>query len=157
MPYLFFTLSIAFILIVFLACLRYRPLTIGSIFIGMASAVYSLTFDILMEDFWELYYYIDPDRSALFMIFGALFIYTPLNIIYTLFLPEGFKKIFIYTCLWTAALYMFEMASLATGSLVFTGWKPIPWSVLVYAFTYLWIIAVYKYFKRRFTGWNAGL
>lgn len=116
--------------------------------IGIASIAYSLVYEIIFGERLDLYYYITPRESTLFILLGALFIYTPLNIIYTVFLPEKPKKILIYTVIWTAAMVILEFASLYTRSIVLTGWKPIPWSIVTYAFTYLWIVLFYKYLQR---------
>jgi hypothetical protein len=56
-----------------------------------------------------------------------------------LFLPDKGKKFIIYTALWIIGLIIFEYLSLIQNIVIFTGWKPIPWSLAVYAFTYLWI------------------
>ena len=115
---------------------------------GIATIAYSMVYDITFGDRLGLYYYITPEESTLYILLGALFIYTPLNIVYVVFLPESLRKILIYTAIWIAAMILFEYANLLTRSIVFTGWRPIPWSIVTYAVTYTWIILFYKYLQR---------
>jgi hypothetical protein len=79
------------------------------------------------------------------MVLSGLFLYPPLNVIFSLYLPEARSKVFLYTLIWIGAMLAFEFAGVYTGTLVFTGWRAMPWSVVTYAFTYAWVILLYRY------------
>lgn len=107
--------------------------------IGIASIAYSLAYDIFFGSILRLYYYIDPAVSIQYTLIGGIFLYPVLNMIYTLSLPTGLRKLFIYTMAWIALMVGFEYASLAFKTIVFTGWRIFPWSYITYIVTYTWI------------------
>ncbi|HAA43571.1 MAG TPA: hypothetical protein DCE02_06180 [Ruminiclostridium sp.] len=76
-------------------------------------------------------------------------LYPALNVIYVLFLPKEIKKAFVYTVFWMATMIIFEYVSLLTKTIVFTGWKPMPWSLITYIGTYLWVYTLYKFMERK--------
>ena len=154
MPYIFFYASIIGVWVLFLICLKFRPLHINSITIGIASIAYSLVFDITLGNRLGLFHYITPGESTMYMVLGAIFIYSGLNIIYTMFLPEKVRPALIYTAVWVAAMLVFEYGSLLARTIVFTGWTIFPWSVITYLFTYLWINLLFRYLEKncRVTG-----
>jgi hypothetical protein len=43
----------------------------------------------------------------------------------------------------------FEVASFYTGTVVLTGWRVIPWSIVTYAVTFGWINLLFRYMKKR--------
>lgn len=148
MEYTFFWVSAAAASLALIATAIFKGMNPAVRIIGFISVAYSIVFEIIFGERLGLYYYIAPEDSTLYMLLGAVFIYTPLNIIYAVFLPENFKKILIYTAIWTAIMLLFEYASLLTRTIVLTGWKPIPWSIMTYAVMYLWIILYYRYLVR---------
>ena len=150
MEYIFFYLSIIAILIIFFICNAIRRMTLPSFIIGLTSVGYSLISDLLFGDQLKLFYYIGEKISILYMMLSALFIYSILNIIYTMFLPRNEKKVLIYTVCWIVALCIFEYASIITKTIVFTGWKPIPWSLVTYIAAYLWIYFFYRLLSKRY-------
>jgi hypothetical protein len=137
----------AIIILTFL--LLIKKLNLASIIIGFTTIGYSLTNDILFGDRLKLFYYISPDKSTFYMVLSAILLYPMLNIIYLMFLPRNIKPHLLYTSIWIAAMLVFEYASLKTKTIVFTGWQPIPWSIVVYIVTYLWINIYYSILTKR--------
>jgi purine-cytosine permease-like protein len=150
MEYNFFYISIAIVIILFLVSVRIKGLALPSVIIGITTVGYSLINDILFGDYLKLFYYINTKELPLYAILAAIFLYPLLNIIYTLFLPKHIKAVLIYTFFWIISLIIFEYCSLLTKTIVFTGWKPVPWSGVTYIVAYLWIYFFYRYLSKRF-------
>ena len=148
MEYTFFWASAAVSVLLLAAAAILKGTNLPVWIIGITSIAYSMVYEIIFGDRLGLYYYITPEESTLYILLGALFIYTPLNIVYVIFLPESRKKILIYTAIWIGAMLVFEYASVLIRSVIFTGWKPIPWSIVTYTVTYTWIILFYRYMMR---------
>ena len=144
-----FYISILIVWIVFLSIILKKPIGISVIMIGIVSATYSLVYDVTLGEYFGLYYYIDLKNSVLYMILGALFLYPVLNMIYAIFLPHNRKTIIAYTFLWIICMLFFEYITILTKTIVFTGWKPIPWSIITYILTYYGIYTLYNYINTR--------
>lgn len=151
MEYGFFYGSIIILWIIFIICMHFKPVTLANIIIGITTIAYSLLYEILLGEYFDLYYYIRENQSILYILLAGIFVYPILNIIYTLFLPKKIKPILIYTGLWIIAMLIFEYLSLLTKTVVFTGWKIFPWSPLTYVLTYLWVYLFYRYLEKRIT------
>ncbi|PRX33581.1 hypothetical protein BX659_103108 [Orenia metallireducens] len=151
MEYGFFYGSIIILWIIFIICMRFKPVTLANIIIGITTIAYSLLYEILLGEYFDLYYYIKNNQSILYILLAGIFVYPILNIIYTLFLPKKIKPILIYTGLWIIAMLIFEYLSLLTKTVVFTGWRMFPWSPLTYVLTYLWVYLFYRYLEKRIT------
>ncbi len=148
MNILFFYTSVVVVWILFAICAYFKPLKVENIIIGIASVAFSLIVDITLGDYFGLYYYIKPQTSTIYMVGSAIFIYPLINIIYTLFLPESLNRLFIYTAIWIGTMLVFEYLSVYFRTIVFTGWRPVPWSLIIYIATYLWINIFYKFLSR---------
>jgi hypothetical protein len=83
------------------------------------------------------------------MVLAAVFIYAPLNMLYILFLPPGRQTKIIYTVLWIGSMFLFEYAGLISGTVVFTGWRAMPWSLVTYILTYAWVYFFYRYLQKK--------
>ena len=149
MKYLFFYGSILLVLLALLAVNRVKKLSMNDYLIGIASTAFSLAFDVALGGHFKLYYYISPDTSLLYIIIAALLLYPPLSIMYVRFLPKNKNQILVYTGIWIAAMLIFELISVLSRTIVFTGWKPFPWSPITYVITYLWVISLYRFLNRR--------
>ena len=149
MEYTFFFGSIIAIVILFFISIKIKRLTLSCIIIGISTIGFSLVVDILFGDYFKLYYYLSPKELPLYAILSAIFIYPLLNIIYILFLPKRTMKVLIYTLFWIIFLLIFEYCTLQTKTIVFTGWKPYPWSVVLYIVAYSWIYSFYRYLSRK--------
>jgi hypothetical protein len=149
MPFIFFYSSIIAIFLIFLICLKYRHFGLSSIIIGITTIACSLANDIIFGDQLKLFYYINPQTSKFYIVISALLLYPILNIIYTMFLPGNRMHALLYTCFWIAFLLLFEYASLLAKTIVFTGWRPIPWSIVIYIISYTWINSFFMYLSRR--------
>lgn len=148
MEYTFFYISSAFmlLLLVITACIiRVSP---AAVITGMVSIGYSTVFDITFGERFGLYYYINPSKSTLYLVLSAVFVYAAANIVYLAFLPDKPGKLIFYTAAWIAGMLLFEYASLLTGTIVFTGWRMLPWSLIAYTATYLWLVLFYRYLDR---------
>lgn len=141
--------SIAVVWLIFMVTVQFRKMTLASILIGLLSIGYSIAFDVSFGDHLHLFYYISPEKSTLYIILAAATVYAPLNIIYTMFLPKESRSVLIYTACWIAGMSIFEFASVASRTIVFTGWQPIPWSGVVYIAAYTWIYVFYRYLSAK--------
>jgi hypothetical protein len=144
MAYTFFYISLAAVLLLFAISLYFKQIKLSNIIIGITAIAYSLIYEVSLGHIMGLYYYITPGQSMKYILISAILIYAPLNIIYTLFLPEGRKRVLIYTSLWIVAMLLFEYLSVAVRTVVFTGWRPVPWSLVTYIVTYCWIIYFFR-------------
>ncbi len=150
MEYAFFYLSAAVLVLLTAGCAFLKsPPRLSNILIGLLTVGYALITDVVLGHQAGLFHYIDPLQSTLYMVLAAIFIYAPLNILYTLFLPEKSKWVLAYTICWIIGLTVFEYVSLLTKTLVFTGWKMFPWSFVLYILAYLWLYFFYRYLQRR--------
>lgn len=145
----FFYGSTAAIWMLFFICVKKRPLTFKHFVIAVTGMGYSLLYETFLGEYNGLYHYITPGKSLFYIIMSAIFIYPVIEVIYTMFLPDKLYPILIYTIAWILAMLLFELASLYTKTIVLTGWKVIPWSIVTYAFTYSWIILLFNYMKKR--------
>ena len=149
MAYAYFYMSVGAVWVFFAISIHYRPLRLNNIIIGISSALYSVIFDTIFGQRMGLYYYIAPQDSTLYTILSAVLVYSLLNIAYTLFLPRKGSGVLAYTALWMGAMLLFEYFSLVTGIVVFSGWKPIPWSFVTYVVSYGWMYYFFKFLSKR--------
>ncbi|HYF75076.1 MAG TPA: hypothetical protein VD757_00705 [Candidatus Nitrosocosmicus sp.] len=149
MAVMFFYCSIAATWMLFFLCILKRPLTFRHIIIAIAGIGYSLLYETILGEYNDLYYYIDPEKSLLYIILSAVTIYPVIEIIYAIFLPDKALPALFYTALWIILMLAFEYASLYTGTLVLTGWKVIPWSIITYVVTYGWLNLLLRSLKKR--------
>lgn len=145
----FFYVSIAAVWIIFLICAVKKTLTLRHILIAITAMGYSLLYETILGEYKELYYYINKENSLLYIILSAVLLYPEIEVIYTFFLPERTYPAALYTIVWIMLMLAFETASLYTGTVVLTGWKIIPWSVVTYIFTFLWINILFRILKKR--------
>jgi hypothetical protein len=138
------------VLIVFAIVTRYKTPDIRHLIIGITSIAYSMTYDIIFGDIFELYYYIDLRYSTLYMVIEGILLYPALNIIYTLFLPQRLSNTLYYTIYWIAGVFLLEHITILTRTIVLTGWNVLPWSILTYIVTFLWINLLYRYLTGKF-------
>lgn len=149
MEYTFFYISGAFMLLLLVITACIRRITPAAIITGLVSIGYSTIFDITFGERLGLYYYISPSKSTFYIVLSAILIYSTAHIIFLTFLPDKTGRLILYSTIWIAGLLLFEYASLLTRTLVFTGWKMYPWSVIAYVATYLWLIPLYRYLGKR--------
>ena len=149
MEYIFFYSSVVAMIILFLFYLSTRRLKLPYIIIGITTVGFSLINDILLGDYFNLFYYISPQKSNLYIVLAAVFIYPIVNIAYTMFLPKTSKYTLVYTIFWIIGMLIFEYFSVLSKAIVFTGWRPIPWSIVLYIIAYLWIYYFYKYLIKK--------
>ncbi|MFZ5353789.1 MAG: hypothetical protein ACOZCL_13855 [Bacillota bacterium] len=128
---------------------RKKTIELSHIVIGITTIGYSAIYDLLLGVHMKLYYYISPDISPVYIAIAAAFIYPPLNMIYTMFLPEKKSSILIYTLTWTAFMLAFELVTVYFGTIVFRGWRVLPWSVVTYIVTYILILLLFFYLDRK--------
>jgi hypothetical protein len=145
----FFYGSIAAIWIVFLICTVRRPLSLKHLIIAIAGIGYSLLYETFLGEYSELYYYINKEHSLLYIIISAILIYPVIEVIYTLFLPEKVFSAVLYTAVWIVLMLAFELLSFYTGTVVLTGWRVIPWSIITYIVTFIWVNLLFIYLKKR--------
>lgn len=145
----FFYGSIAAIWIVFFICAFKRPISFKHIMIAITSMGYSLLYETFLGEYSKLYYYINKEYSLLYIIISAVLIYPVIEVIYTLFLPEKLYPAVLYTSVWIVLMLAFELLSFYTRTVVLTGWRVIPWSIITYIFTFIWINLLFRYLKKR--------
>ncbi len=142
-------MSIIVVWVLLAISLYFKPLKPSSIIIGIVTTAYTLVYDITLGHHFGLYYYIDPQGSVSYIALAGVFLYSVLNILYTLFLPEKRSGALIYTGIWIIAMLAFEYASILIKTIVFTGWQPIPWSFVTYIVTYTLVYYFYRYLQER--------
>lgn len=145
----FFYISVIITWIVFLICSAKKRLALRHTLIAITGMGYSLLFETLLGEYAGLYYYISKSSSLLYIILSAVLLYPEIEVLYCFFLPKDTDPAILYTIVWTVFLLTFEFASLYTGTVVITGWKVFPWSVITYLFTFLWINILYRLLKKR--------
>lgn len=149
MAYTYFYGYVVLIWAVLLLSIRFRPMHINHFIIGFVTVAYSLTYETILGNWLGLYHYLDKTNSSLYIVLAGIFVYPLLNMLYVLFLPKNRNNFLPYTVAWIAAMLSFEYITVRQNIVVMTGWKPIPWSIATYAFTYLWINLLYKYLEKR--------
>ncbi|MGE5677255.1 MAG: hypothetical protein ACM3ZR_04275 [Pseudomonadota bacterium] len=149
MAVIFFYVSIAAAWAALLALSIKRPPSLRHLLVAIAAIGYSLLFETSLGEYAGLYYYIDKENSLFFIILAAVLLYPVIDVVYTFFLPERAYPAIIYTTAWTACLLVFEFASFYTRTVVLTGWKVFPWSIITYIITFAWINLLFRSLKRR--------
>jgi len=117
--------------------------------IAITGMGYSLLYETTLGEYLELYHYINPENSLFYIILSAVLIYPIIEVIYTIFLPEKAYSAIIYTATWLVLMLIFELASIYTKTIVLTGWKIVPWSIITYFITFCWINLLFRYMKKR--------
>ena len=145
---LFFYTSIVVLWITLSVCIYYKPLEFRNTVIGITASAFALVYDVTLGDHFGLYYYVNPQVSTTYMVLAALFIYSIIGIIYTLFLPKDYTKVLVYTTIWIVVMLLFEYVSVKTKTIVFTGWQPVPWSFVSYVVTFGWMYMFYRYMMK---------
>ncbi len=136
MEYTFFYMSIIITWIVFLVIIKLRPPRLSHLIIGIASVGYSAIYDMVLGGHYKLYHYISTDVSLLYTAIASLLVYPPLYILYVLLLPTRKLWKLVYTIGWTIALLIYEFITLYFKTVVLTGWRVFPWSVVTYIATF---------------------
>ena len=145
----FFYGSIAAVWMVLLICTLKEPITFKYIMIAITGMGCSLLFDTSLGEYAGLYYYINKSDSLFYIIISSIFLYPVIEVIYAMLLPEKVKPAIIYTALWLVLMIAFELISLYIRTVVFTGWRLVPWSIATYLFTYGWINLLFRYMGKR--------
>ncbi|MEA4849507.1 MAG: hypothetical protein VB106_19940 [Clostridiaceae bacterium] len=145
----FFYGSIAALWIIFFICTLKKPITFKYIMIAITGMGCSLLFDTSLGEYAGLYYYISKSGSLFYILISGVFLYPVIEVIYAMFLPEKVEPAIIYTFIWLVLMIAFELLSLYTRTVVFTGWRLVPWSIATYLFTYGWINLLFRYMKKK--------
>ncbi len=145
----FFYGSIAAIWVVLFVCAVKKPLSFKHLMVAITAMGYSLLYETSLGEYSGLYYYVNPETSLFYIILSAVLIYPAIEVIYAMFLPEQTYPAIIYTIAWIVLMLAFELASLYTRTVVLTGWKVIPWSIVTYIVTFSWINLLFRYLKKR--------
>ncbi len=145
----FFYGSIGAIWVAFFVCAVKKPLTFKHIMVFIAAIGYSLLFEASLGEYAGLYYYINPEDSLFYIIVSAVLIYPINEVIYTMFLPEKAYPAVMYTAAWIVLMLAFELTSIYTRTVVLTGWRVMPWSIVTYIVTFSWINLLFRYLKKR--------
>ena len=145
----FFYGSIAAVWSVFFICAVKRPPTLKHIMIAITAMGYSLLFETTLGEYLGLYHYINPENSLFYIIVSAVFLYPIIEVLYTMFLPVKAYPAIIYTAAWLVLMLFFELISIYTKTVVLTGWRVMPWSIITYLITFTWINLLFRYLKKR--------
>ena len=145
----FFYGSIAAVWIVFSLCALKKAITFKHIMVAIAAMGYSLLYETTLGEYFGLYHYINRSNSLFYIIVSAVFIYPVIEVIYTMFLPKKANSAIIYTVIWIVIMLIFELLSIYTRTVVLTGWRVVPWSIVTYIFTFGWINLLFRFLKRR--------
>jgi len=143
----FFYCLIALLLAVFFTTLCKKQLRTRHIFLMISYSLYNLLFELICGEIIDLYYYIEKSDSLVYIIIADVFLYPLIAVLYVFLLPEG-KKVFWFTSGAIIFLLILEIASLYTGTIVLTGWKVIPWSIVTYIVSFGLIYVFNNYLNR---------
>ena len=66
----------------------FKPLDFRSYVIAVTSITYSLVYEVILGEYYGLYYYINEKDSIIYIVLAGIILYPALNIIYVLFLPK---------------------------------------------------------------------
>lgn len=141
--------SIAIVWIISLICALKKGITFKHIMVAIAGMGYSLLYETALGEYAGLYYYIKQTDSLFYIIISGVFLYPAIEMIYVMFLPEKIKPAIMYTIIWIVLLLAFELLSLYTRTIVFTGWRIVPWSIVTYILTFIWVNLLFRYLKKR--------
>lgn len=147
MEKLFFYGSILALWITLFFSFRVRPFKVYYLFLWITYSLYSLTYEIVFGVVLQLYYYIEPGESIVYILLASLLLYPAMAVLYVHFLPR--TKLLWYTIGWIVAIQVLEMISLYTKTIILTGWRVIPWSVLTYIITYYLIYLYQRYLNKK--------
>ena len=104
----------------------------------MSYSLYNLIFELIYGEIFGLYYYIERTHSLIYIIIASVFLYPVIAVLYVSFYPEE-KRALWFTLGAIVIMLFLEMASLNTRTIVLTGWKVIPWSVIAYIVSFVFI------------------
>jgi len=110
-------------------------------------SLYNLVFELIFGEILDMYYYIDKAHSLIYIIIASVFLYPLLAVLYIFFLPGKAKNIW-YTAGSIILMLILELVSLQAGTIVLTGWRVIPWSVVTYIVSF-YMLNIYNNFLLR--------
>lgn len=149
MALVYFYGSITVVIIIFLLFVLKKTITFKHIVIYISGIGYSLLYETVFGEYAGLYHYINKSDSLFYIIVSGVLLYPVIDAIYALFLPERVKPAILYTIIWLVLMIASELLSIYTKTIVFTGWKLMPWSIVTYIFTFIWINLLFRYMKKR--------
>lgn len=147
MEKIFFYGAILLTWIIYLLVIGKKQILLRHLLVWIAYSLYSLTYEIIFGIILHLYYYIIPEESAVYILLSSLFFYPVKIVLYILFLPEGRRALW-YTAIWILALLALEIVSVLTKTIVFTGWKIMPWSLITYIVTFASVHFYDRYLRK---------
>lgn len=147
MAKLFFYVSILALMAVFFITIRKKQFRVRHMFLMITYSLYNLVFELIFGEIFELYYYINKAHSLIYIIIAAIFLYPVIAVLYILYLPAG-SKVLLFTSGCIILTLIFEIMSLCAGTIVLTGWKVIPWSVVTYIVSFGLIYMFNRYMLR---------
>ena len=133
--------------LVFLLTLGRKPFRLRHLILLTVYGLYTLTFDCVFGEVLKLYYYIHPMDSLAYILQASILKYPITTGLYVFYLPQG-RKVVWYTAGWIVFLLLLELLSFATKTIVLTGWNVVPWSIITYVVSFLFIYLVNAYLKR---------
>ena len=141
--------AIAAAWIIFLICALKKSISFKHIIVAIAGMGFSLLYETALGEYAGLYHYINQSDSLLYIIISGVFLYPVIEMLYALFLPERIKPAIVYTVICIMLLLVFEILSLYTRTIVFTGWRIVPWSIATYILTFVWVNLLFRYLKKK--------
>jgi len=117
------------------------------VFLMISYSLYNLVFELIFGEILDMYYYIDKAHSLIYIIIASVFLYPLLAVLYIFFLPGKAKNIW-YTAGSIILMLILELVSLQAGTIVLTGWRVIPWSVVTYIVSF-YMLNIYNNFLLR--------
>ncbi|HNR05227.1 MAG TPA: hypothetical protein PKU88_01030 [Bacillota bacterium] len=141
--------AIAAAWIIFLICALKKSISFKHIMVAIAGMGFSLLYETALGEYAGLYHYINQSDSLLYIIISGVFLYPVIEMLYALFLPERIKPAIVYTVICIMLLLVFEILSLYTRTIVFTGWRIVPWSIATYILTFVWVNLLFRYLKKK--------
>ncbi|WP_237266829.1 hypothetical protein [Thermoclostridium stercorarium] len=146
MNVLFFYASIVALLVIFFITVMKKKFTVRHMVLMLGYGLYNLIFELIFGEILGLYYYIEKGHSLVYTIIASLFLYPVIAILYVFYLPE--RKKVVYTAGFTVAALIMEIFSLYSQTIVLTGWRILPWSVISYMVSF-YLINLFNSFLLR--------
>lgn len=150
---IFFFGTVIVLLVLLILIIGKKGFRFCNLFLWFFYSLYSLTYEILFSEIFHLYYYISYSQSIIYILIASFFLYPPIVLIYVMYMPRKEWRV-LYTCGWIALILVLELTSIYTKTIVLTGWRIVPWSIITYVLTYILIYLADKYLKRILPGRN---
>lgn len=117
----------------------------------IAVVAVSLFYDMIFCKWLEYYsYVVKYPLKAYYSLIFCVIGYPAISITFLKFLPSSWRQIILYIAIWTAALTLIEILFAEPYRIViYSKWRIIPYSPIIYIISFTWEYGYYKILQRR--------